>query len=352
MLMRSFLVTALALLLPAAATAQGDDDVVITKSSGVRYFKIDTKAAVKDGKKITVLEATPDAALSSPYYRTIKQDPKIEPDYPGSTIQYKDYYKIRENGKEHWLDKKDAEPLKSAVEFFTKKLQEQGREFDSFLWARRALAWDLQNEFEKALQDFTKAILYAPTEPAWLNYRGSCFLRKVEETKPKAKDEDLKKAKIDFENANSFSKCKFAPAILNLGRLFELNEKFDDAMCQYLKVISLTPNDPAGYNALAWLLATCSESRYLNGPLALEFAKVAQKLVPSGGVDDCIEDTLAAAYARLASEEKDNNKKKELFAKAIAAIGQALEYGLDPNRAAAYCDRMCLYHKGKAYPEN
>jgi protein O-mannosyl-transferase len=82
------------------------------------------------------------------------------------------------------------------------------------------------------------------------------------------------------------------------------------AVAEYEKSLDLRPDSARACNNLAWLLATCPQASFRNGPLAVALAKHAEKLTAGG--DALVLGTLAAAQAETGN-----------FAEAMAAARRA-----------------------------
>jgi tetratricopeptide (TPR) repeat protein len=91
------------------------------------------------------------------------------------------------------------------------------------------------------------------------------------------------------------------------------------------------------FNALAWTHATTDDPDFLNGPLAVAYAKEAISLQPDQSVHL---DTLAAAYART----DDFKEAVAVQKKAIALLPATQE----ANRPG-YAERLAAYEQGQAY---
>ncbi len=110
------------------------------------------------------------------------------------------------------------------------------------------------------------------------------------------------------------------------------------AIADCRKAILLDTNSIWGYNNLAWILAVCPDSKFRDGPTAVENAKKACNL--SGWKDASCIDTLAAAYA----ENGD-------FKDAIKWETQAIK-GLSANNLDEGHKALHLYEQGLPYREN
>ena len=99
--------------------------------------------------------------------------------------------------------------------------------------------------------------------------------------------------------------------------------------------------DDTSAEMLAWIYATCVESRYRNGK---EAVRLAENLCRKEGENYQWRNTLAAAYARNGEYEKAVAQQKEAIA-LLPEKWKASEEGI------AYSNRLLLYQQGKAFPE-
>src|SRR5437016_982588 len=97
-----------------------------------------------------------------------------------------------------------------------------------------------------------------------------------------------------------FEKClsispDFAEAHHDLANALRRTGRYSDAVAHYESALRLDPRSVLTMNNLGWLLATCADASVRNGARAVEVAARADVL--SGGGDPLILHTLAAAYA-------------------------------------------------------
>jgi tetratricopeptide (TPR) repeat protein len=132
---------------------------------------------------------------------------------------------------------------------------------------------------------------------------------------------------------------RYVDAHLNLGAVFILNGKPNEALAQWREAVRLNPRDIETINAMAWLLATGTESSVRNGKEALILAEQAAAL--SGRRNCAILDTLAAAYAEAGR-----------FAEAVQTAEKAAQWAVaagDQMLAEKIRIRLGLYRDGKPY---
>ena len=123
------------------------------------------------------------------------------------------------------------------------------------------------------------------------------------------------------------------------GKDFSDNGYYVKAIKYYEKAIEKDPEFGCAYNSLAWLQATCPESRYRDGKKAVVNAKKGCELVDHGDASHYAGhlDTLACAYA----EEGD-------YSKAIKNIRKAIDLVRSDERQQ-YKDRLKLIKAKKPY---
>ena len=97
-----------------------------------------------------------------------------------------------------------------------------------------------------------------------------------------------------------FEKClsmspDFAEAHHDLANALRRKARYRDAIAHYESALRIDPRSVLTMNNLGWLLATCADPSVRNGARAVEVAARAELL--SGGEDPLILHTLAAAYA-------------------------------------------------------
>jgi Tfp pilus assembly protein PilF len=113
----------------------------------------------------------------------------------------------------------------------------------------------------------------------------------------------------------------FASAHYKLGNLLLQQGRVAAAEGHYQRAVELRPDFMQACNNLAWLLATCPEASFRNGPLAVTLARQAGQL--SGNSNALVFGTLAAAQAEAGN-----------FTEAIAAAGRARQLASAQTNAA------------------
>jgi tetratricopeptide (TPR) repeat protein len=128
-----------------------------------------------------------------------------------------------------------------------------------------------------------------------------------------------------------------ALAFVRRGNAWSNKQDYDRALRDYETAMQVDPKYPGGYNAMAWLMATCPEDKYRNADKAIELATQACDL--TAWKDDLILDTLAAAYAEAGNFETAVKYQKQVLDS--PDVGPTLREDI---RA-----RLRLYEAGKAY---
>jgi tetratricopeptide (TPR) repeat protein len=141
-----------------------------------------------------------------------------------------------------------------------------------------------------AINDFSRVIKMNPKSVNALNARGIAHLEQGKQ--------DL--ALKDFDQAikvNNFVSQVFC----NRAGIWQEMQQYDAAIKDYQRAIELNPLSPVALNDLAWLFATCEDTKYQNPEAAILHAKQACELTQSK--DPNLLDTLATAY--LADNQVD-----------------------------------------------
>jgi Zn-dependent protease len=133
---------------------------------------------------------------------------------------------------------------------------------------------------------------------------------------------------------------KLAAPYYNRGIIYDEKGQYDKAISDYSRAVLLEPMYLEAYNSLAWLLATCPNSRYRNGVKAVEHAQKALEIKEDG----YIVDTLAAAYAEVGRFEDAIITQKK-------AIALSKKEGSKRKRIDEYVERLNSYKANKPWRE-
>jgi tetratricopeptide (TPR) repeat protein len=197
---------------------------------------------------------------------------------------------------------------------------------DALAFDHRGFTWSQKKEYEKALKDFDEAIRLDPKLVNAYDSRGVIW------NGMKRYDEAIR----DFDEAIRLDP-KYIGAFNNRGFAWSNKKIYDKAIKDYDEAIRLDPRQDYPLGNLAWLLATCPESKFRNGKRALELATKACELTRWKAANHI--DTLAAAYAESGT-----------FEQAVRRETQAIEledsYG---NKRDDYRQRLRLYENQQPY---
>jgi tetratricopeptide (TPR) repeat protein len=270
-----------------------------------------------------------------------------------------DKLSVSQGGIEAWVEKAKMLPIDQAESFFTAAIGDNPHM--SYLYSRRAAVYSWRGEHEKAIKDQDETIRLNPQEAAYFNNRAISHAARREY------DQAIK----DYNEALRL-KPEYGLALRNRGMCWTSKKDYDKALRDFTETLQLDPRDAAAHSGLgsaltgkkqyaaaianfenalhidarlttalnswAWLLATCPDANFRNGPKAVELARQAceQTDWKAAGIID----TLAAAHAEAGQ-----------FADAIRYQRQALE-----NKSFAHNNdearrRLQLYQENKAYQE-
>lgn len=154
----------------------------------------------------------------------------------------------------------------------------------------------------------------------------------------------MKRGEVDsavheFEEAIRFQ-SDLVEAHIQLADVMTQRADWHDAIVHYERTLELIPNSVATCNNLAWILATCPQDSFRNGPRAVELAEKAQRL--SDKESPVVLHTLAAAYA-------EDRRFNEATRVAEQALGSALREG-NSALAADLRREIEIYRSGSPYP--
>jgi tetratricopeptide (TPR) repeat protein len=195
-------------------------------------------------------------------------------------------------------------PVDQAIPFFTARIHSHPD--DVFSYVMRASLWEDQNEFDRAVEDYTEIIRMEPQPGAYIG-RGNAWLGK----------QDADKAIADFDEAIRLD-ANAIPAFTGRGNARQLKQEYDKAIADYDQAIRLSPND---------MVALYSRGH---------------ALAEKGDYDRAITDFDRAlrldprSVVALNGRGLVRHHKKE-YDKAIADYDEALR--IDPKNAAVYYNR-------------
>ena len=186
-------------------------------------------------------------------------------------------------------------------------------------YVERGRARLMTGELDDALDDFSEAVRWAPDEPAAYSYRAQIARARG----------DLDDALRDLDRV-----VVLAPdnpiGFLERSACWAARGDHERHRADLETAIGLAPDWPLACNSLAWLLATCPDPRWRDGPRALELARHAERVLPE--IQAEVLDTLAAALAECGD-----------FTQARSYERQALDLLDNPDRRPFYEQRLALY---------
>jgi tetratricopeptide (TPR) repeat protein len=191
---------------------------------------------------------------------------------------------------------------------------------------RSSVLMEMQ-QYSEAAADLEKAITLEPASPEAYNNRGVLF-------RLQSKYEDAIK---DYTKAIELF-GKYGSAYANRGFALRQLGRYEEAIADFEKALSYDPLSHEIANDYAWLLATCSDAKFLNPAKAIELADMACQA--TNREEGTYLDTLAAAQA---SAEK--------FDDAVKTGEAALELLKNDNQAVDVHNRVELYRNKKPFVE-
>ena len=219
-----------------------------------------------------------------------------------------------------YLRRADVVPFEDAIDYYTRQL-ETNKTAQNY-W-NRAQIWRLKGELDIALGDINDAIRLNSTESAWFNARGLLWYGKKEYDKAVADyNEAIRldpKSGVAYLNRSivwsrrgqydkAIADCDEALKYLDRS---ETSSEFDDRQATGGDSHSKLNMWAMACNERSWLLSTCPDEKFRDGPRAVEYAIKACELTEWKFANNL--DTLASAYAEVG----DFNKAVEWQLKAI-----------------------------------
>lgn len=125
----------------------------------------------------------------------------------------------------------------------------------------------------------------------------------------------------------------------NRGYAYEHAKKYEQAIPDYEKTISLNDEYPDVKNNLAWVLATCPIDKLRDPSRAVTIAQAECK--KTGWKNASLLDTVAAAYASAGD-----------FSQAIERQEQAIKLIDDAETKKSFSERLELYRSNKPFIES
>jgi tetratricopeptide (TPR) repeat protein len=146
------------------------------------------------------------------------------------------------------------------------------------------MTWEQAGELDKAISDYAEAIRLDPKQGLPYYSRGSAWLDKKQ----------YDKAIADLDQAIRLNPT-FASTYGDRGTAWAKKKAYGKAIADYSESIRLDPGDAKGYAQIAWINATCPDSRFRDGKKAIENATKACEMTEWKSLNYA--GTLAAAFA-------------------------------------------------------
>ena len=195
-------------------------------------------------------------------------------------------------------------------------------------WFNRAeIRYEL-DQLDLAIEDYTEVIRQLPDDFGAYTGRGHANLRAGR----------IRVALNDYEHAAKLNPSS-ADALVNRGRARNQLGMWELAAEDFREAIERDMKSAPAYQAAAWLMATCPDSRYRNQKLGLHAAKKAVELAAGDAVTAKYLDTLAAALANAGQFEEAQGRLKQALKRATAEEVSELQR------------RLALYEAGEPYRE-
>jgi tetratricopeptide (TPR) repeat protein len=210
-----------------------------------------------------------------------------------------DFIKVREDDTAGWFPKSKAVKSDEAIAYFTKVIAAAPE--DASGYARRAVACMVEEKYDTAVDDCTYAMTLVPEKSWFLGLRARAHAAK-EDYPQSIKDFDelirlnptlatayygrgtvrssMKQYKRAIEDHNEAIRLdpKFYRAYGNRGFAYDSLKDYGRALKDYEEAARLNPKDPVSRNNIAWMRATCPDSKYRDGEKALALAREACEL--------------------------------------------------------------------------
>lgn len=169
------------------------------------------------------------------------------------------------------------------------------------LYAERASAYEKMRLYDKAVADYTEAIRRKPGDGMLYSFRAYTLMKDYE--RDRAIDDYSMAIQLTPDNALNYS---------FRGRLLQQRKQFKRALEDFGEAVRRKPDDWTYHYDLAWLLATCPDSRIRDGKRALTEATRACTLTKWKSAP-CLE-ALAAAAAETSDFEQAVKRQSQALA--------------------------------------
>ena len=189
----------------------------------------------------------------------------------------------------------------------------------------RAADWLQIKQLDKAIADCNQAIELGSHDARARMFRGLALFDKKEYAK--AIVDQTEAIRLDPRNAFAY---------YARGTAWGMTKQYASALADLAESARQDPQSPAALNGLAWIWATCPDSKYRAGRKAVESATKACELTE--WAEPGILDTLAAAYAEVGE-----------FGPAVKWQTKAIELETDPKNVEEFRSRLKLFQEKKPF---
>jgi len=176
-------------------------------------------------------------------------------------------------------------------------------------WFETGVAHLKSREFESAITAFSRVLETLPDDHEAYNNRGVAH----------SQLEQLEQAIADFNRALTL-KPDYAAALLNRGISYRRQGHITAAVQDYQELIKSNPDYTKAYQNLSWILATCPDPRFRDGPRALALLQSVKRRKPQLKMGD----NWAAAYAEMGDYARAA-KRQAAHVKRIRAANTAAD---------------------------
>jgi tetratricopeptide (TPR) repeat protein len=195
-------------------------------------------------------------------------------------------------------------------------------------WFNKGVEHLKAREYDQAIGAFTTALEIMPYDHEALNNRGIAWSRK----------RAYQRALEDFDAALALNP-DYHFAYLNRGIVWQKKRDHHRAIADYARALEINPANTQTHMILAWILATCPDAAYRDGPAALALLRKAEALAPQTD----LQDVAAAIHAENGQFEKAVALEQRHLDKLEGGAGNA--------QLEVHRKRLKLYRRKRPYRE-
>jgi tetratricopeptide (TPR) repeat protein len=231
---------------------------------------------------------------------------------------------------EHFTAADRAANIPEFVNIKPEQFTEIRQEFANYYtYYRIGVGYEQRHEYAKAIEEFQRALSEEPNHIESIYLLASCLARLNREQEAMPYVQKAAQLAPGSEMVHGL-----------LGGLLSSTGQYREALAHLEAAYAANPRDVTVANNLAWVLATCPEAVYRDGPRALRLAEWACKATSYKSPP--LLDSLAAAYAEVGQ-----------FDQAVRTTQQAMEIVRSNPKASTetLASRLELYEAGRPYRE-